>query len=93
MDNFFARLSIPHFFRYLLQSLALTLAFYVLLVPGLIWLAKMLKQTGGRSIDLLFFVVPIVGTIIFVRHQWRYCSAEKYWEPQVPQEWPAPVAA
>jgi hypothetical protein len=93
MDNFFARLSIPHFFRWVLFGFAWTLSLYALILPGLIWHAKILNKTGGRTIDLLFFFVPIAGTVVAVRAHWRYCSTEKYWEPQVAPSWPEAVAA
>jgi hypothetical protein len=85
MDNAFARLPIPHFFRWLLLNTAVFFAYCAFIVPGIIWTNSILKKTGYRTIDLLLvYLVPIGGPITGIRTQWRYCAQTRYWEPAVP---------
>jgi hypothetical protein len=94
MQNAFANLNIPHFFRWVLLQLALTGAMCAFYVPMVIWSGNILAKTGYRKIDLLLMFVPLVGNITFTRTQWRYCSKTCYWETAVPvTPVPVPVAA
>ena len=93
MDNAFARLPMPHFFRWLLLDVALVLATLALYIPGLVWSNTILKKTGYRSVDLLTIMfVPVVGGAVAVRTHWRYCAREVYWTP-LPSTSPVPPMA
>lgn len=83
MDNAFARLPVPHFFRLIVLQIAWFFSLCAFLLPGIIWKAAILDKTGYRKIDLLWYFVPVANTIVFTRTQWRYCSTVKYWEPAV----------
>ena len=80
LTNVFAKLPLPHFFRYVLLDIALVLTIYALLIPFLIWQAVIMEKTGYRKIDLLWLFVPIAGTVVCTRTQWRYCSRTNYWD-------------
>jgi hypothetical protein len=85
MDNAFARLNVPHFFRWVLLNLAVFFAFCAFLVPGVIWTTNIMKKTGYRPIDwLIILFVPFGGWFVGTRTQWRYCATTKYWEPAAP---------
>ncbi len=90
MQNAFANMNIPHFLRWILLQFALVGAMLPLYIPMFIWSGNILAKTGYRKIDLLWLFVPVAGTIVFTRTQWRYCSKTCYWETTAPV---APVAA
>lgn len=92
-DNFFARLPMPHFFRYVVLDICLVASIYALLVPFLLWQAAIMDKTGYRKSDLLWMLVPIAGTITCTRTQWRHCARTRYWEPSLPTDVPAAVSA
>lgn len=92
MDNAFANLPVPHFFRWLALNLAQGLAWLVI-IPGLLWSMTMLEKTGYRKIDVLLFFVPVASLIVPTRTQWRYCAQTCYWDAPVPQTAFDPVAA
>jgi hypothetical protein len=84
MDNAFANLPVPHFFRWLALNLTQSLA-WLIIIPGLIWSMNMLKKTGYREIDVLWFFVPIASAIVSTRTQWRYCADTRYWDWDAPE--------
>jgi len=79
MNNGFATLPVPHLVRYLIVSLALGVA-WLLVIPGLLFNFSILEKTGYRKVDLLtVLLVPIIGPFIAIRTQWRYVAASRYW--------------
>lgn len=72
-DNWFV-----HFLRFVFVSILINIAF-LLYVPGLIWLAFMLRMTGRRARDLLLCMLPIVGVVVLFQTIWRYSAKSVYW--------------
>jgi hypothetical protein len=38
-----------------------------------------LSATGRRKRDILFFLIPIWGTVVQIQTSWRYSAKNVYW--------------
>ncbi len=67
-----------HVMLIVVVNVAVALSLYVFLL-GFVWLAYIVRSTGGRARDLWLLLVPIAGNYVMFRHLWRYTAKVPYW--------------